>query len=100
MTTLINVVGVFAFFAGLVFMATYHTLAPWRSSAEGQNVMLVTAGVTGLFGLRMLALVFGEGFPGQLIVRLVMFVALAVGLAWRWWLMLRAQLTNLDEGSS
>jgi hypothetical protein len=96
-TTLINVAAAFAFFAGLVFMATYHAAAPWRRSAEGQNLMLVSGGVTGLFGLRMLALVFGEGFPGQLLVRLLLFVALAVGLSWRWWLMLRAQMTNLND---
>lgn len=90
----IDVAAVAGFFGGLVFCVTYATLAHWWRSEEGRNIMLVSAGATGLLALRCLTLVFGDGYWGQLQLRFALFAALTVGLWWRWRLMLRAQLAN------
>lgn len=84
MKTLIDVVAVFAFFGGLVFLATYALVAPWWRSREGLNLMVFTGAVTGLIGLRCLVLIFGDGYWGQDPLRLVMFVAVAAAGWHRW----------------
>lgn len=97
MKTLIDVVAVFALFGGLVFMATYHLTAPWWRSPTGVNMMGFTGSVTALFGLRGLALVFGEGYPGQDFARLLIFAVIG-GLVWhRWTLLVRVQVGSCQH---
>lgn len=101
----VNAAAVVGFFGGLVFCLTYAAVPWWRSST-GVNLMLVSGGATALFGLRCLGLLFGEGFPGQDLIRFVFLSVVGAGLWWRWWLLVRAQLAtartpadpNLPEG--
>jgi hypothetical protein len=95
--TLIDIVAVFAFFGGLVFMATYQLTAPWWRSRAGINLMLFTSAATLLFGLRCLAMVFGDGFWGQDFLRLLLFSTIAVTVWHRWTLLVRAQVAGFHH---
>ncbi len=97
MNMLVNVAAVCVFFGGLVFAGTYHLLAPWWRSAEGINFMTMAGALTGIFGLRCLALVLGDGYWGQTAVRLLFFVVIGAALWHRWTLLIKAQLRRRDE---
>lgn len=94
---MIGVLAVVCFFGGAVFMATYHLLAPWWRTETGRNVMSLTGAVTGFALLRCLALVFGDGFVGQDVLRVAMFLGAGGSLWWRWAIVLRAQLPRRDD---
>lgn len=97
MTTLINIAAVVLFFGGVVFMATYQLTAPWWRSRAGVNLMVTTAGLTGMATLRCLAMLFGDGFWGQDVVRLLLIGTLA-GVMWhRWTLLVRAQVAGFHH---
>lgn len=92
MTTLVNIAAVVAFFAVGHFMLTYHLLARWWRSTAGRSVMAWSGCGLGLLFLRMLTIVFGDGYPGQDVLRLVAFVVLPT-VAYRMLvLLLRVQL--------
>lgn len=96
MTALISFLAVCILFGGAVFMATYALLAPWWQSEAGRNIMTFTAGVTGLALLRVLTFFFGDGYPGQTVLRVLLFAGIAVALWWRWAMLLRAQLPRRE----
>lgn len=92
MTTLINIAAVVSFFGCLVFLATYHLVAPWWRSQTGVNIVAFTLGGMCLLALRILAMVFGDGYWGQDFLRLLM-IAMVGAAAWhRWYLLVVAQL--------
>lgn len=99
LSALTDVGAVTGFYAGAFFVGGYHLLTQgkWRGSDMGVNVMVVCASVTALFGLRCLALVFGDGFPGQAAAKLVLFAAVAGALIWRTKIMVVAQMANLRD---
>lgn len=92
MNTLINLLALAILCGGAVFMASYAILAPWWRSETGRNIMTFTAGVTGLALLRCMTFLFGDGYPGQTALRVLLFTGVAVAIWWRWTMLLRAQL--------
>lgn len=92
-----DALGVTAFYAGAFFCGGYHllTLGRWRHSEMGVNIMVLCASITALFGLRCLALLLGEGYPGQAAARVVLFAAIVAALIWRTKIMVSAQMANL-----
>lgn len=96
MNTLTNVLWVACFAVGLNFCISYHLLAPWRSSVAGFNVMTFMATSTGLLGLRVLAIIFGEGYWGQDLIRVLFLVAWLAIAGHRWVMLMKAQRRNLD----
>jgi len=97
---MVNITTITGFYAGLVFVGGYHllTLGKWRQSGMGINVMMLCGSVTGLFGLRCLALLLGDGYPGQLLARQILFALIVGALIWRTRIMVRAQMANLSSG--
>lgn len=96
MTHLVDVVAVVAFFACANFIVVYSWAARWWLSEAGVNVVCLTGAITGLFGLRCLALVFGDGFPGQTLLRLILFTAITGVIYWRTRLLVKAQISARD----
>jgi len=96
---LINVAAVFVFFGAGVFVATYHLLAPWWRSHEGINIMAFTSSVLGFALLRCLTMIFGAGFWGQDVLRLVLLVGVGATVWHRWRMLMKAQLMNLNRES-
>lgn len=92
---LLNIAAVFVFFGAGTFVATYSLLAPWWRSQEGINVMTFTLATAGLAGLRCLAMILGEGFAGQDVLRVLLMTAIAVACWHRWVMVMRYQLGNL-----
>lgn len=90
----INLVAVVAFAGGLFCVFIYASGAPWWRTDEGRNYMTFTAIATALFGLRVLTLVFGDGYPGQTLLRAVLFTAAAVALWWRARIIYRVQIRD------
>lgn len=103
MNLLTNIAAVCAAFGGLVFMITYHRLAPWWRSSVGVNQMGFVATATLLVGLRIVAIVAGDAgqadapdrYWGQSLLRLVVYVAAAVLLWHRWSILLDAQIGDV-----
>lgn len=93
MNTLHNVLAVIGFFGAVVFVATYAAV-PWWRSREGFNVMVVSVSVAGLFGLRCLTMIFGDGYWGQPVLRALLFVAIGGAMWHRWWRLLKAQIAT------
>jgi len=95
--TAVNIAAVTGFYAGLVFVGGYHLLTggKWRDDPVGVNIMLLCSAVTGLFALRCLTLILGDGYPGQRLARLALFAATAAALIWRSRIMIAAQFANL-----
>jgi hypothetical protein len=92
---LLNIAAVFVFFGAGVFVATYSLLAPWWRTQEGVNVMTFTLATAGLAALRCLAMILGNGFAGQDVLRVVLMTAIAAAAWHRWVMVMRAQLRNL-----
>lgn len=102
MSTLLMCLATAQFFAVLVFMATYHILAPWwrtetGPNVTGRNVMALSACLLGWSVLRVATGVFGPTptppatWPLQDLVRLVLYAGMLVVIVHRWVLLLRAQ---------
>jgi hypothetical protein len=94
--TLFNILAVVIFFGGVNFVATY-ALVPWWRSPAGVNLMVMTGAVTGLVGLRCVALIFGDGFWGQGVLRVLMGAAVAWAVWSRWRLLVKAQIAAVVE---
>lgn len=100
MNLLTNIAAVCAVFGGLVFMITYHRLAPWRRSTIGINQMGFVAAMTLLVSLRIMAIIVGDAgmadapdqYWGQSLLRLFVYTAVAVLIWHRWLILLDAQL--------
>lgn len=90
MTTLIDVLRTCAFFGVVVFMASYHLLAPWWRSEIGRNLMTWSAGALLLLSIGVAQQVFGAGAWVDLL-RLLGFAVFGAGAWWRWTLLIRAQ---------
>jgi hypothetical protein len=88
--TLINIAAVFVFFGCLNFVMAYAEVRWWRTP-EGINLMSFTCSVMGLAGLRCLAMIFGQGFWGQDLLRFLLMMAIAVIIWHRYRLFSRAQ---------
>lgn len=90
MTLLIDVLRVTAWFGVVVFMASYHLLAPWWRSEIGRNLMTWSAGALLLLSMGVLQQVFGAGAWVD-VLRLAGFAVFAGAGWWRWSLLIRAQ---------
>lgn len=97
MATLLMCLATAQFFAVLVFMATYHILAPWWRTETGRNLMAMAACLLGWSVLRVASGIFGPTptppptWPLQDLVRLILYTAMLVVVVHRWVLLLRVQ---------
>ena len=91
MSTFLDVLWVAAFCMFLFFCMTYHLLAPWWRSEVGRNIMTLKASITALLGLRVLAVIFGDGFWGQDLLRAVLLMVLITAGFHRWKMLVTAQ---------
>lgn len=100
-----DALAVVGFFSCVHFCLSYHyrTGGGWLRDSGGEyneigiNLMLFAALIASLFGLRSLAIWLGDGFPGQIELRAVLFAATIATIVWRTQLMWRAQAD--DEGT-
>ncbi len=92
MTTLINVARVVALCGFVVFMATYHMLAPWWRSEMGRNIMTLSAGCTALLAMGLLPVLFGPDYFGRDALRFAGIGLCGAAVWWRWVIMMRIQI--------
>ena len=89
-----------AFFAGLLFVATYTALARWWKSPLGITIVLLDLMISLALLPGMLALVFGVGVAGSEFWTLLTLAALAgvpVIIMWRLGILVKAQLGHHDS---
>ncbi|MEU8682968.1 hypothetical protein [Streptomyces sp. NPDC048611] len=80
--------------SAVVFVVTYHLLAPWRSTPLGWHLMLFAGSIGGLGGYTVAIAIVGQDGPAAFalrIVRTVLLLTIACLLVQRTVLVIRVQ---------
>jgi hypothetical protein len=85
------------FFLSAAYAITYHFTARWWETEFGRSLMSLKIALAGVTGLAIPRIFFGSNQDWYAILRLVVFVAVPLSLAWRLTVLIKIQRASRKE---
>lgn len=76
----------------ILFPVVYAAAARWWRTPVGRHEMVLGLALLGLVSLGLLRRVFGVDYPGQDVVRVVVYVLVSAAVWWRLIMLIRVQV--------
>lgn len=83
---------ILTFLLAAAYAIIYHFTARWWESEFGRSLMSLKIAITAVTGLAIPRILFGLTGPAYTMIRLVVFIAVPVTLAWRLVVLIKLQV--------
>lgn len=88
---------IITFLLALAYAVVYHFTSRWWESEFGRSLMSLKIAIAAVTGLAVPRILWGLNSPAYTLLRLVVFIAVPVALAWRLVVLIKLQRKGDDS---